>query len=144
MKVHMYRSNRSTWCGRNTARFAERNLTRNPDKATCKTCIKADRAEQHKQDVAGKPRPNTEFMTGTDSTISGDTMSSLAVELPNEINRVRKIQDHFKELQGMPNVIVEPQIAMMEASITRAIIASSGNDVIEMLRCYEDLKGYEE
>jgi hypothetical protein len=71
-------------------------------------------------------------------------MTSLAEELPKEINRVREIQNHFKELRSMPNVIVEPQITMMEASITRAITAASSGDVIEMMRCYEDLKGYNE
>jgi hypothetical protein len=71
-------------------------------------------------------------------------MSSLAVELPKEINRVRALQDEFKSLRGMSNVIVEPQIAMMEGSITRAINASSSGDIIAMLRCYEDLKGYSE
>jgi hypothetical protein len=70
-------------------------------------------------------------------------MSSLAVELPKEINRVRALQDEFKSLRGIGNVVVEPQIAMMEAAITRAINASSGGDVIAMLRAYEDLKDYE-
>jgi hypothetical protein len=70
-------------------------------------------------------------------------MSSLAIELPNEINRVRALQDEFKDLRGMPNVLVEPQIAMMEADISAAIKASSAGDVIAMLRAYERLKGYE-
>ncbi len=70
-------------------------------------------------------------------------MSSLATELPAQINRVREIQDEFKSLRGMRNVVVEPQIMMMEAAITRAINAASSGDVIAMLRAYEDLKGYE-
>lgn len=70
-------------------------------------------------------------------------MSSLAEELPREINRVRELQDQYKELRSMPNVIVEPQIAMMEGAIARAIGASASGDVVAMLRCYEDLKGYE-
>ncbi len=70
-------------------------------------------------------------------------MGSLATELPNEINRVRKLQDEFKSLRGMSNVIVEPQIAMMEGAIQQAIMASSSGDVIAMLRAYENLKGYE-
>lgn len=71
-------------------------------------------------------------------------MSSLADELPNEINRVRGIQDQFKALRGMSNVIVEPQIAMMEAAIQSAIKATAVGDVIEMIRCYQHLKTYEE
>jgi hypothetical protein len=43
----------------------------------------------------------------------------------------------------MPNVIVEPQIAMMEGAIQTAIAASAGGDVIAMLRAYETLKGFE-
>lgn len=69
-------------------------------------------------------------------------MSSLAEQLPAEINRVREVQDEFKALRTMPNVIVEPQIAMMEADIQAAIRASSGGDVIAMLRAYEALKGW--
>lgn len=71
-------------------------------------------------------------------------MASLAVELPAEINRVRGVQDTYKELRSMPNVIVEPQIAMMEQSIQSAIKASASGDVIAMLRAYEDLKGWSE
>ena len=71
-------------------------------------------------------------------------MASLAVELPNEINRVRKLQDQFKTLRSMDGVIVEPQIMMMEAEIQEAIKAAAAGDVVEMLRCYKSLKGYEE
>lgn len=70
-------------------------------------------------------------------------MTSLAEALPAEINRVRKLQDEFKSLRGIGNVIVEPQIAMMEGAIVAAINASAGGDVIAMLRAYETLKGYE-
>lgn len=68
---------------------------------------------------------------------------SLAEALPAEINRVRTLQDQYKTLRGMPNVMVEPGIAMMEQAIQRAIVASSAGDVVEMLRAYEDLKGFE-
>lgn len=69
-------------------------------------------------------------------------MASLAVELPNEINRVRKIQDEFKSLRKMDGVIVEPQIMMMEAELQTAIKACAEGDVIQMMRSYESLKGY--
>ncbi|CAN5572008.1 hypothetical protein BH10PSE14_BH10PSE14_06170 [soil metagenome] len=71
-------------------------------------------------------------------------MTSLAEALPAEINRVRAVQDTYKELRGMPNVIVEPQIAMMEASIQAGINANASGDVVAMLRAFEDLKGWEE
>ena len=69
-------------------------------------------------------------------------MSSLAEELPYEINRVRGVQDEFKALRRMPNVIVEPQIAMMEADIRAGIDASASGDVVAMIRAYEALKGW--
>lgn len=71
-------------------------------------------------------------------------MSSLATELPAQINRVRQIQDEYKTMRGMPNVMVEPQIMMMEQSIRSAIAATASGDVIGMMRAYEDLKGYSE
>lgn len=67
---------------------------------------------------------------------------TLADALPKEIDRVRQIQDEFKSLRGMPNIIVEPQIAMMEAEIQQAIRACSSGDVVEMLRCHSSLKEY--
>lgn len=71
-------------------------------------------------------------------------MSSLGSQLPAEINRVRGVQDAFKSLRGMPNVIVEPQIAMMEADIQAGIQASASGNVVAMLRAYEALKGWKE
>ena len=71
-------------------------------------------------------------------------MTSLAEALPKEINRVREIQNMYKSLRGMPNVIVEPQIMMMEQSLQSAIKACAEGNVIDMIKCYEDLKGYEE
>lgn len=69
-------------------------------------------------------------------------MPSLAEALPAEINRVRALQDEFKALRGQPNTIVEPQIAIMEASLQNAITVSASGDVVAMLRAYEDLQGY--
>lgn len=71
-------------------------------------------------------------------------MSSLAEALPAEITRVRDVQDQFKELRKLPNVIVEPQIAMMEASIQEGMNALASGDVVRMLRAHEDLKGWKE
>jgi len=71
-------------------------------------------------------------------------MTSLAEELPREINRVRSVQDNYKVLRSMSNVIVEPQIMMMERDIQRAISASADGDVVAMLRAYEALKGWQE
>lgn len=70
-------------------------------------------------------------------------MTSLAEHLPKEITRVREIQDQYKALRGMPNVIVEPQIQMMEAAIQAAVKACAEGDTVAMLRASEELKGYE-
>jgi len=72
-----------------------------------------------------------------------DEIKTLADALPEEIDRVRTIQDQFKTLRGIPNVIVEPQIMMMEAEIQAAIKAMVSGDVVEMFNCHESLKGYE-
>ncbi len=69
---------------------------------------------------------------------------SLAEALPQEINRVRALQDAYKSMRGEHGVLVEPVIALMEASIQNAINVSVAGDVVEMLRAYEDLKGFEE
>lgn len=68
---------------------------------------------------------------------------NLAEALPVEINRVRGVQDEFKAMRGMRDVIVEPQIAMMEQSIQLGISAAAAGDVIAMLCAYEDLKGWQ-
>lgn len=71
-------------------------------------------------------------------------MSTLAEALPEQINRVRAIQNEFKALRGLRNVIVEPQIAMMERDLQAAIAASAAGDVVAMLRSHEALKGWQE
>jgi hypothetical protein len=71
-------------------------------------------------------------------------MTSIAESLPAQINRVRKVQDYYKELRGMPNVIVEPQIEMMEHDIQSGIGALASGDVAEMIEAHEALKGWKE
>lgn len=71
-------------------------------------------------------------------------MSSLAGALPNEINRVRGIQDTYKELRTVPNVLVEPQIEMMEVAIKAGISACASGNVVAMMLAYEELKGWEQ
>jgi hypothetical protein len=68
---------------------------------------------------------------------------NLAEALPQEINRVRELQDQYKALRGQPGVFVDLTIAIMGVSLHNAIRVSTSGDVLEMLRAYEDLKGYE-
>lgn len=56
-KMHLYRSSRSTWCGLQVdehpnLKVARGISTTDPRIAACKTCLKADAAEQRKQDEA--------------------------------------------------------------------------------------------
>ena len=69
---------------------------------------------------------------------------NLTEALPKEINRVREIQGHFKELRDMPGVLVEPQIKMMENDIQNAITASANGNVVAMLKAYKKLEEYQE
>ena len=71
-------------------------------------------------------------------------MCSIAEGIQNEIKRVTELKERYVELRNMPNVIVEPQIAMMQHAIERAVSALAQGDVIEVLRSYEHLKSFEE
>lgn len=69
---------------------------------------------------------------------------TLGDALPREIARVRDdVLAQFISLRGMPNVIVEPQITMIRAELDRATKALAEGDILEMMRAYESLKGYE-
>ena len=69
-------------------------------------------------------------------------MSNLAEALLAAIKNVREVQSQFKELRGLRNVIVEPQISMMEMQINEAVEALASGDVVRMLRAYEAIKDY--
>lgn len=69
---------------------------------------------------------------------------TLAEALPAEMARVRdEVLPRYLALRGMPNVIVEPQIAIMLAELDEAARAMAHGDVVAMLRAYESLKGYD-
>ena len=70
-------------------------------------------------------------------------MSNLAEELPKEQARVRAIRDQYIECRGMPQVNVEPAIAMMDASLRYAEEAAAAGDIVKMLMALENLKTYE-
>jgi hypothetical protein len=67
---------------------------------------------------------------------------SLAEALPREMARVRDVVlPQYIALRGMPNVMVEPAIAMMRHDLDEAAKAMMEGDVVAMLRVYESLKG---
>lgn len=60
LKVHLHRSQRSTWCGKvieaitgsplnHDGTVPSNRVTRDTSDVTCATCLKADAAEQRKQ-----------------------------------------------------------------------------------------------
>jgi hypothetical protein len=66
---------------------------------------------------------------------------TLAEGLPREMARVRdEVLPMYLSLRGMPNVMVEPAIAMMRADLDAAAKAMVSGDVVEMLRVYQSLK----
>lgn len=67
-------------------------------------------------------------------------MESLGELLPKEMARVREIIVMYRDplLKGAGNLAA----AMMELSLQKADAAVMSGDVAEMLRSYEDLKGY--
>lgn len=65
---------------------------------------------------------------------------SLGTALPKEIARVRdKVMPAYIEI-GPAGMFA---LTMMRAELDRASKAMIEGDVVEMLRCYESLKGYE-
>ena len=69
-------------------------------------------------------------------------MITLAEALPAQIKRVREdILPAYESLRGLPNVMVEPVIAMMNHALNEATKACAAGDVVAMLRWHEELKG---
>jgi hypothetical protein len=76
--------------------------------------------------------------------VTAENQLTLGDALPKEMARVRdQVMPAYLACQGMPNVCVEPALYMMRASLDAAARAMIEGDVVAMLRCYEDLKGYE-
>lgn len=65
---------------------------------------------------------------------------TLGEALPEEMKRVRGIMAVYQSLSNGAGLIAAQ---MMEMSLQRADQAVISGDCIEMMRCYEDLKGYD-
>lgn len=67
-------------------------------------------------------------------------MSSIAESLPAEMARVRdKVMPAYIEI-GSPGIFA---LTMMRADLDHAAEAMVSGDVVEMLRAYKSLQGYE-
>lgn len=75
---------------------------------------------------------------------SAENQLTLGEALPKEMARVRdQVMPAYLACQGMPNVIVEPALYMMRTALDAAARAMIEGDPVAMLRCYEELKGFE-
>ena len=73
-----------------------------------------------------------------------DQTDTLGDALPREMARVRdEVMPAYLLVRGMPGASVEPALALMRASLDRAAKAMAEGDAVAMLRCYNDLKGYQ-
>lgn len=68
---------------------------------------------------------------------------NVAEGLAREIRRITHLLRDYEALKGMPNVIVEPAIAVMNHALEEACLASGSGDIAHVLRSYENLKGFE-
>ena len=65
-------------------------------------------------------------------------MSSLGEELPKEQARVRELIGLYREIGPAGTLAIH----LMESTLQRADQAVMSGDVIAMIQCYEDLKGF--
>lgn len=68
------------------------------------------------------------------------TMTTIAEDLPKEQQRCREILESAVSI-GKAGAFLA---ALLRESLRKAEAASSSGDVVEMMRCYEDLKNYKE
>ena len=72
---------------------------------------------------------------------------SLGESLPAEISRVREMLVHCSEVGAKYPALAQgmgPLMFMMRRSLDEASKAMIEGDVVAMIRCYEELKGYKE
>lgn len=68
-------------------------------------------------------------------------MASLGEELPNEMKRVTGLIEIYASLPGGVGAFA---IMMMRQTLDAATRALASGDVIQMMRVYEDIKGFKE
>ena len=64
---------------------------------------------------------------------------SLGEEFPKELSRVRQL---VAEYRSLPDGAGYLGASIMELALKRADQASASGDVVEMIRSYEELKGF--
>lgn len=69
-----------------------------------------------------------------------DDPKTLGEELPQEIARVRDLMGQYQQI-GAHGLFA---VTMMERALRRADKAMIEGDIVEMIRAYQDLKGFTE
>ena len=70
-----------------------------------------------------------------------DEQKTLADGLLEELARCRELLEQYAEISAMPNAFTGFATAHIKADIARTEKAMIEGDTVEMLRCYEALKG---
>ena len=68
---------------------------------------------------------------------------SLPDAVIDEIARVNEVRAAYVALKSMPNVIVGPQIAMMDHTIRTAQMALAEGDIVQQIASLAELKEWE-
>lgn len=69
---------------------------------------------------------------------------NVAEKLAREIARVTELRGQYESLRGMPQVNVEPAIAMLNAALERAKRAAGLDDALTQIAAVLDLEGFTE
>lgn len=67
-------------------------------------------------------------------------MTTIAEDLPKEQQRCRCILENAVRIGNAGSFLA----AILRESLRKAEVAAASGDVVEMIRCYEDLKSYKE
>ncbi|MDQ2084780.1 hypothetical protein RA307_31765 [Xanthobacteraceae bacterium Astr-EGSB] len=65
-------------------------------------------------------------------------------KLTHEVARVTRLQVRYEGMRGLPQVNVEPVLALIRASLSRAFVAISEGDIAAQALALADLEGYRE
>lgn len=68
---------------------------------------------------------------------------NLVEGLSREIARVTELRAQYETLRGVPNVIVEPQIRMMNSAIELGQLAMGGGEIAKMMAALHTLKEWQ-
>lgn len=68
---------------------------------------------------------------------------NLPEKLAREIRRVTELREQYRKLEGTPNVMVAPAMAMMNLALETACTAAGDDNVINQILALKELEGFE-